>query len=679
MIANRLKKLLVSLACIPMLFSTVVVEASTPYKTFTVDGYGRVTETQTVYSPYNAITKVGDHSLSTPMDMVVTDDGYIYIADTGNKRIIVSDLEGNYIKTIGEGDLTTPTGIFVTDDKTLYVADKDGKKVVVYDSNDNKITEYTKPDHPLYGANVDFKPQKIVVNEGGNMYIICEGNTNGIVQLSPVDGGTFVGYFGTNFTSVSLIQIFQRMIFTDAQRAKMLANLPSTPTNLGIDEQGLIYTVTQGDYASTLKKLNIAGNNLIQPDTYDELPAAVTTGNFENIYVASQEGYVYEYNSDGETLFIYGGRDDGRSRIGLAGKVEAIGVDSNDKIYLLDSEKQQIHVFRPTEFADLLHESLYLYGKGRYTESKEPLEQVLEMNSLFDYANKAMGRAYYQEENYEESIKYARLAKDFIGYSDSFWEIRNAWIRNYMIPVFFGFIALILLIKFIKKNKEKYSVLRKANEKVQKFNKIKLVKEIKYLTYYMKRPFDGAYGVKREKKVSYLSANIILLAVIVLSIVNKYACGFLLKTVVDGQYDLVGDIGTVLIVFIALTACNYLMCTINDGEAKFKDLYCGYAYSLAPYVVLMPFVIVLSNIVTFNEVFLVNFSTLFITVWILILLFITLKELNDYSFKDTVKSIALTAFTVLILSLVVFILYVLFAQVFDFVVTIFGEVVYRIG
>ncbi len=662
-----------------MLFSTVAVEASTPYKTFTVDGYGRVTETQTVYSPYEVITKVGDFSLSTPMDMVVTDDGYIYIADSGNKRILVSDLEGNYIKTVGEGDLTKPTGIFVTEDKTLYVADKDGKKVVVYDNNDVKIAEYTKPDHPLYGANVDFKPQKIVVNEGGNMYIICEGNTNGIVQLSPVDGGTFVGYFGTNFTSVNLIQIFQRMIFTDAQKAKMLANLPSTPTNLAIDEQGLIYTVTQGDYASTLKKLNIAGNNLIQPDTYDELPAAVTTGNFDNIYVASQEGYVYEYNSDGETLFIYGGRDDGRSRIGLAGKVEAIGVDSNDKIYLLDSEKQQIHVFRPTEFANLLHESLYLYGKGRYTESKEPLEQVLEMNSLFDYANKAMGRAYYQEENYEESIKYARLAKDFFGYSDSFWEIRNAWIRSYMIPVFFGFIALIVLIKFLKKNKEKYGVLRKANEKIKSFNNIKLVKELRFLTYYMKRPFDGAYGVKREKKVSFLSANIILLAVIVLSIFNKYACGFLLKNVVDGQYDLVGDIGTVVIIFIALTACNYLMCTINDGEAKFKDLYCGYAYSLAPYVVFMPFVIVLSNIVTFNEVFLVNFSTLFITVWVLILLFITLKELNDYSFKDTLKSIALTAFTVLILSLVVFILYVLFAQVFDFVVTIFGEVVYRIG
>ena len=41
------------------------------------------------------------------------------------------------------------------------------------------------------------------------------------------------------------------------------------------------------DNVSSLKKLNIAGNNLIIPDAYDEQCAAVTTGNYKNIYVAS--------------------------------------------------------------------------------------------------------------------------------------------------------------------------------------------------------------------------------------------------------------------------------------------------------------------------------------------------------------------------------------------------------
>ena len=183
-----------------------------------------------------------------------------------------------------------------------------------------------------------------------------------------------------------------------------------------------------------LKKLNIAGRNMLDSDPYwADLPAAVTTGQYHNMLVADSDGYIYEYNEDGELLFMFGGRDDGRQRIGLCNKVEAIAVDSSDRIYLLDSDKRQVHIFTPTEFTNLLHEALYLFSKGRYTESKEPLEKVLQMNSMFDYANKAMGHAYLQEENYTEALRYFKLAKSAGGYSDAFWEVRNIWIRNYLV------------------------------------------------------------------------------------------------------------------------------------------------------------------------------------------------------------------------------------------------------
>ena len=55
------------------------------------------------------------------------------------------------------------------------------------------------------------------------------------------------------------------------------------------------------------------------------------------------------------------------------------------------------------------------------------------------------------------------------------------------------------------------------------------------------------------------------------------------------------------------------------------------------------------------------------------------KEINNYSVKETVKIICLTAFTILIAVLLAFIIYVLWAQVFDFVQSIAGEVVYKIG
>lgn len=672
---KKLRRIFAMLLCLVMM-AGMTASAETPYKTYTVDGYGYVLETQSAYNPLAAITKVGETAFVSPMDMAIGKDGNLYIADAGAHVILICSRDGEQVGSIGEGVLQTPTGVYVTEDGTVYVADKDAKKVFVFDAQGNVTAEYGKPDSPIYGNSMDFKPTKVVANKTGTMYIICEGNMNGIVQLSPVEGGSFLGYFGTNYTSLSPFQMIQRVILTDAQRAQMLSNIPSTPTNLHIDDTGLIYTVTQGDKETSLKKLNIAGKNLLDSDPYyADLPAAVTTGNYNNILVADSDGYIYEYNEDGELLFMFGGRDDGRQRVGLCNKVEAIAVDEDDRIYLLDSDKKQIHIFEPTEFTNLLHESLYLFSKGQYTQSKEPLSKVLQMNSMFDYANQAMGHAYLQEENYEQALKYFRLAKSFEGYSDAFWEVRNIWIRNYLVAAVLAIAAVIVLIRGGK------SLYRKkyANRPTTQTGEHILLGQLRYSLYFMRHPMDGCYGVKKEGKNSWWCANTLLGTFILISILEKYCSGFLVKTVREGRYDLITDIGKVLVIFIGLTACNYLVVTIHEGEGFFKDLYCAYAYCLTPYIVIKPFVILLSNVLTYNEVFLISFANIIVWTWVVILILLTLKEINNFTVGETAKALAITAFTVLILTLLVCIIYVLFSQVIDFVITVVREVVYRIG
>ena len=310
-------------------------------------------------------------------------------------------MDAQLVTTFGEGILKSPRGIYVTKDHTCYIADRDAKSIFVFDADGQLINTYTKPDSAMYGESMEFLPLKIVVNSFGTMYVVCESNTNGIVEISPVDGGTFLGYFGTNSTKASLWTIIWRALLSDAARAKMISNAPATPDNLAIDEKGIIYTVTRGEKAESLKRLNIAGVNMIEPKTFEDLPAAVTAGNHDNAFVVSQNGYIYEYNNDGDLLFVFGGADDGEQRIGLSTKVEAIQVGADDKIYVLDSDKAQIQIYESTEFTDYLHDALYLFSKGRYMESKEPLSKVLEMNSLFDYANMAMAKALYKESDYE--------------------------------------------------------------------------------------------------------------------------------------------------------------------------------------------------------------------------------------------------------------------------------------
>jgi len=345
---------------------------------------------------------------------------------------------------------------------------------------------------------------------------------------------------------------------------------------------------------------------------------------------------------------------------------------------VLDSNRGIIQVYAPTEFTDLIHEALYLYSMGRYTESKKPLEQVLDMNSLFDVANKAMGRAYFQEENYETALSFARLAKDREGYSEAFWEIRNTWLKRNISYVFIGLILLFVLwrlLRFLDRKKPFLGAVRGAFGK----NRSRLTDDLKYAFYYMRHPIDASYGIAREGRASWGASCVILGLFIVEFLVSKYLCGFLQKTVQDGRYELFSDVGAILVAVIGLTMCNYLVCTINDGEGTVKRIYTYFCYSLTPYLVFTPLIFILSHVLTRNEQFLITLLQYLTYGWIAVLTVVGMREVNNYTAKETAKVILITIFTVLILALIIFILYILWAQVFEFISAIFGEVVYRIG
>lgn len=661
---------------------SVNASAETPYLTYTVDGYGRMEETQTAYLAKETIIQFGEETISSANDICVTDDNQIYVADTGHARVIVGTTDGKLVRIIGEGLLKSPMGVYVTENKHVYVADRDASTVYEFSEEGEVLNKYGKPDSPLYGDALDFLPTKITVNDAGVMYIICQSNTNGIVEISPADGGTFLGYFGANYASADLQTIIYRAILTSEQRAKMVSNLPSTPDNLAIDGKGLIYTITRGEEDSTLKRLNIAGTNMIQGGSssgvYDDAPAAVAVGNHDNVYVASAQGYIYEYNDQGEPIYVFGAKDDGTQRVGLSSQVTSIQVGSDDALYVLDTEKNQIQVYQPSEFTQKLHKALNLYSKGRYTESRQPLQEVLEMNSMFDYANKAMGRAYFQEENYDEAIRYAKLSKDYEGYSDAFWEVRNVWLQKNIVPLILLIVALYIIFKVVKVLDKKKGILNGVRNFKEKIKKNKFVSNVMYAGYYMRHPIDGSYGIAREGRASWSAPSFILVIFALEYIINKYLCGFLQKTIREGRYEIFSDIGTILIVIVALTACNYLVCTINEGEGTVKKIYTYFCYSLMPFITFTPVIFILSHVVTTNEQFLITLVQVLMYAWLIILGILGIKEVNNYTGKETFKIIALTAFTILIVALLIFIIYVLWAQVFEFISAIFGEVVYRL-
>ncbi len=709
--------------------------AKLPYITYTQNGYGQYVETQAAYTPYTTITKITsdiegieDMTFEEPSDIKITEDGYMYIVDTANARIIVATLDGELDRVIGEGMLAAPSGVFVTEGDDgytyVYVADneieseeiepdrterKKNGAVYVFKYNKDEKTEvieevftaangvswseftpdykweletyYTNPESPLYGnENVRFVPQKIAVDQGGIMYIVCKGNTNGIVQISPEEGGTFLGYFGANEKTVTLAYMIQELIITDKAAETSIRGGIDTPSNVNIDEDGLIYTVTASTGTTqTIKKLNKSGANMLKTEVNPSSAIGITAGRYDNVYAVSSTGYIFEYTGEGSLLFRFGGVDEQAFRVGLFASISAIDVDTQDRLYVVDNVNNEIQVFQPTEFTNLVHESLVLYQNGRYTESKEPLEEIILMNSLFDYANEAMGHAYFQEENYEEALYYYRLAKEKQGYSDAFWEIRNVWLTNNLIYLI-GIIVVLWFVCWILGKVDKKTGLFNVYRRFwKKLKKNKLFDQITYAKAYATHPVDGAYAVKHEGKISYGAILFFMGLFIVIMVVNKYFGGFLVKNVRDGSYYIPTDIAMVVFGFVFAAAVTYLICTISDGEGRFKEILMGYLYSFTPYFIIQPILYIAGMVITTNEIFIIQFGNVIMFTWIVILLFLTIKEINNYTVKETFKIIGITIFAAIVFVALAFIMYVLAAQVINFVKSIYGEAVYRLG
>lgn len=88
-------------------------------------------------------------TLNQPWDVAVSKDGFVYVADTFNHRIVKFSNSGNFIKMIGvfaQGSnpdtLWGPRGIAVDLNGNVLITDTGNKRVVVYDRDLNYITQF---------------------------------------------------------------------------------------------------------------------------------------------------------------------------------------------------------------------------------------------------------------------------------------------------------------------------------------------------------------------------------------------------------------------------------------------------------------------------------------------------------------------------------------------------------
>ncbi|MEF3274825.1 MAG: YIP1 family protein [Chloroflexus sp.] len=652
-----------------MSLCTSSARANAPYVTWTPGPGGELYLTQDAYIPLDETPL----PVAGPEDLFMTPTGIIYLADTGNGRIVQLDATLAVAAEYGIGVLNRPTGVFVDDEGTVYVADAGLNQIVIFAADGTLRHQFGRPSEPLFGKNRTFLPRKVAVDQRRNLYVISEGSVQGVIQLNP--DGRFIGNFAANTAQMSLRMILQRMFLSEAQLAQLVRNEAASPSNLAIDGQSMLYTITASTFAeSSIRKFTIAGRNIF--------PTVIGSSSFRDIYIdrdgllvtVDSEGRIFEYDHNGTLLFLFNARDYGDQRRGTLINPTGVARHAN-LIYVLDKEKNALIRYQATAFAETVHRAMRLYLAGFYQEAQPYFEQVLNFNGSFVMAYQGLADAYFKAGDYAAALTAYRYAEDRVGYSEAFWELRNAVLQQYLGPSLIVLTLVAIAQSLLRRCERRYGWFAPLRSRLHQMRRYRLINDAIFLLRFVRHPVDSFYYIKANQHGSLRFAFVIYCWVIAIYVLSLYLMGFPFNQYAyPGQIRVENAIALLVVLFGLWNTANYLVSTISDGEGRARDIFIGSAYSLFPYALFMPVVIAVSNVLTLNEVFLITFAQQVILTWTGVMLFIMVREIHNYTISETISNVLKTLFTMVMLALTAYILSLLFGQLFDFIGAIWQEI-----
>jgi len=710
---KRSIRILICILCVAAVFGASA-SAIVPYASFTYSNTGATLESPHAYVPDRIIdSNYLDliKPLDDPKDLFIDANNNVYIADTKNNRIVICDSSFKpfmFLDTFTNGEgvpdsLLSPSGVFVTND-CIYVADTDNYRIVVFniDGSFNRIVEEPKAD--VFPEGHIYKPVALAVDRAGRLYVVSSTTHYGIIQLYP--DGKFIMFLGAQKSSLSLWQIFWRQFRTAEQNARSEKVVPTEYNNITIDSSGFVYATTNsldkgamrsailgkskaGTYAP-VKKLNAEGTDVMARNGFfppsGEVPVGVanmnggTAGSVSSIIdVAlgpqntmtlfdSERQRFYTYDEQGNLLYIFGDKGTQIGQLQNCSSITYMGTD----LLALDTTTDAITIYKRTDYGDYIAAALQNQIDRTYDKASEYWQALLQRNSNFDQAYIGIGDALYRSYKYREAMEYYEASSDTAAYSDCFKKIRQEWIEKYILII----PAVIIVVCIVVSRFLKYAA--KVNKAGQVTKDKRTLKEaFLYGFHVIFHPFDGFWDLKHEKRGN-LKGAILILAITIAGYIYYGIGRSYIYAPGNNGISFIGEIFSILTPYFLWCVANWCLTTLFDGEGSFKDICIATAYAILPLPIIMIPTTLLTNVITLQEVQIINLLIQVAYIWAGFLLFFGMMVTHDYSLS---KNILTTLGTLVGMAFIMFI-GVLFsglvAKLFTFFYNIYVELSYRV-
>ena len=204
-------------------------------------------------------------------------------------------------------------------------------------------------------------------------------------------------------------------------------------------------------------------------------------------------------------------------------------------------------------------------------------------------------------------------------------------------------------------------------------------RSLRYGLHVITHPFDGFWDLIHEKRGTMAAAHTFLLLFLITRVLKLMLTSFQFINVPIQYINVFEQMGSLAFPFIILCLANWAMTTLFDGKGRFRDIYMAMCYALVPYILIQLPLILMSNILTYEEGSFYQVLMTFSIIWCVFLVFTGLMEVHDYGPGKTIIFLFVTVIGALVIIFLLLTFFSLLSDAASYFISMYREIVFRLN
>ena len=201
---------------------------------------------------------------------------------------------------------------------------------------------------------------------------------------------------------------------------------------------------------------------------------------------------------------------------------------------------------------------------------------------------------------------------------------------------------------------------------------------LKYSLYVITHPLDGFWDLTHEKRGSLAAANIIIALAVLVEVLRATLTNFQFVTINMENFNSLIVAMRILLPVGLWTVANWSLTTLMDGKGRMSEIYMSICYALTPYVIINIIMIIISQVITYDEGAIYWVLAGFSALWTGILLLAAMMMVHDYSLLKTLLSSLLTIVGMGVMVFIFVIFFSLISDAISYFISLYREIIFRL-